>query len=237
MKIIINPQYNQLSRFISSINDCFEKEGKELFRGRNTIKRYFVEGYDIAVKSFKKPILINRIIYTFIRKSKARRSYEHAFLLLEKGIKTPSPIAYIEEKKNGLLNRSYYICIYDKKSSYIRKQMSDREDDGKEFEKQLAIYIAELHGKGILQKDLSPGNIMFYEEDGHFRFSIIDLNRMKFMSDIPLKTRYKNFKRLTQNKEIITHIAEEYAKASSLDVQEAVYEINRYSSDFSRRNN
>ena len=76
--------------------------------------------------------------------------------------------------------------------------MSGREDDGKEFEKKLAIYIAELHGKGILQKDLSPGNIMFYEEDVHFRFSIIDLNRMKFMSDIPLKTRYKNFKRHTE---------------------------------------
>jgi serine/threonine protein kinase len=237
MKIVINPQYSQLSCFISSINDCFEKEGNELFRGRNTIKRYFVEGYDIAVKSFRKPILINRIIYTFIRKSKARRSYEHAFLLLEKGIKTPSPIAYIEEKKNGLLNRSYYICIYDKKSSYIRRQMSCREDDGKKFEKQLAIYIAELHGKGILQKDLSPGNIMFYEEDGHFQFSLIDINRMKFMSDIPLKTRYKNFKRLTKDKEIITHIAEEYAKVCSLDIQEAVNEINRYSSDFNRRNN
>jgi hypothetical protein len=42
------------------------------------------------------PHLINKIVYKKFRKSKARRSYEYATLLLDKGIGTPQPIAFLE---------------------------------------------------------------------------------------------------------------------------------------------
>lgn len=110
------------------------------------------------------------------------------------------------------------------------------QEGGKAFQKQLVLFIADLHKKGILQKDLSPGNILFRIKDGQIYFSLIDINRMKFMQNIPIKTRYKNFKRLSENKEIITYMAQEYAQACSLSTQEAIYKINKYCSNFNKNN-
>jgi hypothetical protein len=63
---------------------------------RNKIKLFELEGNTINIKSFKIPNLINKIVYKYFRKSKARRSFEFATILLENKIGTPQPIAYYE---------------------------------------------------------------------------------------------------------------------------------------------
>jgi hypothetical protein len=42
---------------------------------RNVIKRIEIGGIAMAVKSFKRPNWINRLVYRYWRKSKAHRSY------------------------------------------------------------------------------------------------------------------------------------------------------------------
>src|SRR6478736_5146940 len=75
----------------------FKTTGKVFGDGkRNIIKLFELEGKTINVKSFKVPNLINKIVYKYFRKSKARRSFEYATLLLENEIGTPKPIAYLE---------------------------------------------------------------------------------------------------------------------------------------------
>jgi len=234
MKIVINPKYNELTSFVNSIPSRFGLEGEMIYDERNQLKRYSAEGYDLIVKRFRKPHIINQIAYSFIRPSKAERSYRYALLLLEKGISTPSPIAFIEDKKAGLLNYSYYICLFEKEYSHIRKQMLG-EEGGKVFQKELAIYIAGLHNKGILNNDLSPGNILFRKEGTQVLFSLIDINRMRFMKNIPLETRYKNFKRISENTNILTYMAKEYAKACSLNEEEAVRQVNKYCAEFYKK--
>jgi len=225
MKIVINPQYKCLTPFIKSLPDSFNEHGNIVYDERNTLKRFSVEGYDIIVKRFRIPIFINRFVYTYLRPSKAMRSYNNSFILLEKGILAPDPIAYIEEKKNGLFRYSYYISIFDSVSSHIRKQMSDKDDI--DFQKALACFIAKLHEKGILFLDLSPGNILFHTVENKLVFSLVDVNRMRFMFEIPKKDRYKNFERLSVNKTIVTNLAKEYAKACSFDEQEVIIEITK----------
>ena len=53
---------------------------------RNIIKLFELDGKTINIKSFKIPHLVNKIAYKYFRKSKARRSYKYATILLEKGI-------------------------------------------------------------------------------------------------------------------------------------------------------
>ncbi|MFA6335511.1 MAG: hypothetical protein WCX48_08155 [Bacteroidales bacterium] len=48
-----------------------------------------VEGFVLVVKYFKKITLANKFIYAHVRKSKARRAYEHSELLLSKGFTSP----------------------------------------------------------------------------------------------------------------------------------------------------
>lgn len=49
------------------------------------------------------------VIYTFFRRSKARRSYEHAVRLRALGIDSPEPIAWSEYRRHGLLSDTYYV--------------------------------------------------------------------------------------------------------------------------------
>ena len=224
MKIVINPQYESLSAFIKSIPDIFKNEGTLIYKARNQLKTYQTASFEVAVKSFKKPHFINRVVYTFFRPSKARRSYEHALRLLENGVPTPAPVAYIEEKEGGLLSRLYYISIFEKGYDHIRLYMSGEKKDD-DLIKELAKFISGFHAKGIDFLDISPGNFLQKKTESGFSFSLVDINRMKFKSTISPQRRYKSFKRISYQPEVIALLAREYARYSRLDEKKAVAKI------------
>ena len=231
MKIVINPAYAVLNSFITKIPVLFEQEGELVYIARNQLRHYSVEGYDVIVKRYKQPHLINRIAYTYIRPSKAKRAYEYALKLLKLGINSPAPIAYIEQYKSGLLTYGYFISIYEKKYSVIRDFMSGIQTDDSLL-KELAFYIADLHSKGVLHLDMSPGNILYYKEETNYNFTLIDINRMQFLPTVSKIKRFKSFKRLAENESVLTTIAKQYAEASGMDVTETVTEISKYSTNF-----
>ena len=67
MKIVIHPQYEYLTDFIHRLPTFFEKEGTTIYDGRNRIKVFQVDGLLLNVKRFRKPILINSLIFSFLR--------------------------------------------------------------------------------------------------------------------------------------------------------------------------
>jgi len=231
MIIVINPKYNQLTSFIKSIPDIFPTQGNVIYNERNQLKTFIIDGYNIVVKSFRKPNVTNKIVYGNFRKSKAKRSFENALKLLDKGFSTPDPIAYIQEKKFGLFSRSYYISIYEIDYKHIREQMIGQNVTD-EFLCDVANLIARLHNEGILHKDLSPGNILTRQINNTLEFSLVDINRMIFQNKISKKIRFKSFKRLSENEKIITQIAKFYAAATNLDESESIEKIKKYSSRF-----
>jgi len=82
--------------FIKNIRVYFGKSTNCLYTGRNTLKVLTYQGDNIVVKSFKIPHFINKIAYTFLRDSKAERSYANSMKILEF---VPQPIGYAEFKK------------------------------------------------------------------------------------------------------------------------------------------
>ena len=70
-------------------------------------------GRPVIVKRFKKPILIQRIIYGFFRKTKAQRAYLYAAVLRHRGFGTPHEIAYLEQRRRGLLSHCYFLAEED----------------------------------------------------------------------------------------------------------------------------
>jgi len=233
MKIVINLEYSFLRQFIEQLPVFFEEEGETIYSARNVIKVFKEKNLLLAVKRYRKPNFINRIIYANFRFSKAYRSYEYGLMLLKKGISVPVPVACIEEKRCGLLAYSYYVYLYDREATHIRERMLGNPRDIV-FEKNLAVFIAKLHSEGILPLDLSPGNILHKKrEDGTDSFSLIDYNRMKFMDVIPKTIRYKNFMRISENDDIINYLAKEYALHCHLNPEEAMREIYKYCYRFS----
>ena len=70
MKVVINPKYNFLTDFIYHLPGCFFKDGETIYQGRNILKKYDIQGYRLIVKRFKRPNIINQIVYSFFRRSK-----------------------------------------------------------------------------------------------------------------------------------------------------------------------
>ncbi len=212
----------------------FAREGTTIYKARNELKVYRVGGLDVVVKSFKQPVFVNRVAYTFFRPSKAERSYRHALRLIASGVPTPDPLAYIEEKRRGLLSRSYYVSIYEKEYSEIRPQMLGRGVDAP-FIRSLACFVADLHKKGILQKDLSPGNVMWKREGERYSFLLVDVNRAKFLNCLSPRQRYKNFERLSEDKAVVDRLAAEYASVMGEDKDKVCREVKRYVAAFSKK--
>ena len=183
---------------------------------RNTIKTFEWEGKTINVKSFKKPNFYNSFIYKYVRKSKAKRSFEFATILIEKGIGTPAPIAYFENFSFWGLTDSYYV------SEHLNYELTFRElievanyPDYENILRQFTQFCFLLHQKGVEFKDHSPGNTLIKKEiSGDYSFYLVDLNRMEFHQKMAFDLRMKNLCRLTPKIEMIQIMANEYAKCS-----------------------
>ena len=157
MHIVINPKYNEFESFVRNIPAHFELEGELVYTARNQLKHFSVQGSDLIVKRYKIPYFIARIIYTYFRSSKAKRAYNYALKLLNIGVDSPAPIAYIEQFKDGFLTHGYFVSVYETEYSVIRDLMDGKQKD-ELLLKELAVYIADLHRKGVLHLDMSPNN-------------------------------------------------------------------------------
>ncbi len=218
--------------------DCianFEKSGEILAIGnRNCIKIFKCNNIKIAIKSFKSPNFINKIIYRYFRKSKAQRSFEYASKLMELNIGTPKPVAFFEEYNLFGLKESYYACEHIENVFEFREIVQNECFEDRELIiRELIHFTFKLHQHGIEFLDHSPGNTLIKKNSkGIYSFYLVDLNRMKFHNDINFKTRMKNLSRLTPQKNMIAIMSNEYAKISGEDEKKVFETMWKYTEDF-----
>ncbi len=199
---------------LKKIVNQFEINGQIFQKGkRNTIKTFDYLDCIISIKKFKKPHLINKIIYKYFRKSKARRSFEYGNYLLENGFLTPKPFGYIEKKDFIGLNESYYCCLHLENAQTLGTILRDENNI---FRDQIirgyAKNIFNMHQKGIEFIDNSTGNTLIISKIDSFEFYLVDLNRMNFNQTLNVYDRMKNLSRLTLDNNILETISNEYSK-------------------------
>ena len=103
MKITVNPAIRHVQPFIERLPEVFHVSGEVLHDGRNQIRAFDIGGERLVVKRYKRPNVFNRFMYSFFRKNKACRAYEHALRLRGMGFDTPEPVAWSEYRKGGLI--------------------------------------------------------------------------------------------------------------------------------------
>lgn len=222
MKMQINSDYQVLEAFLRILPSVFENEGDILYKSRNELKLFVQEGYLLNVKRYRRPIFANRIVYTFFRKSKARRAYENALVLKSKGFETPPPVAFLELAEHGLLKDSYFVSIQCPYKRLFREFADGSSIVGREaIVREFGVLLARLHEAGILHLDLSVGNILFDHLPDGCHFSLVDLNRMKFQR-IHQKKGCQNFGRLRGNDDFFKLLAETYALERGYDAAECL---------------
>jgi len=238
MQFRIHQDFKNLTKSLILVIDNFKNQGKDFVIGtRNIIKEFDVEGNTVIVKSFKVPNALNKFIYKYIRKSKAKRSYEYAIKLQEKGIGTPQPYAWFENHDFLGLTDSYYI------SEHLYADLTFRElveipdfPDHENILRQFTNFCFLLHEKGVEFTDHSPGNTLIKKvADGKYNFYLVDLNRMNFHDNMDFNLRMENLKRLTPKQEMVVVMSNEYAKYYNKPEEEIFETLWCKTSEFQRK--
>jgi hypothetical protein len=234
----IDSKFHSIKELILDNIVNFNSKGRVLVNGqRNAIKLFDVDDITLNIKSFKKPNLINKIVYRYFRKSKASRSFEFASKLMKMQIGTPQPVAFFEHFDLVGLNESYYVCehlenVFEFRAIVQNEDFTNRE----EIIRQFTRFTFQMHQNGVEFLDHSPGNTLIKDYyNGSYSFYLVDLNRMKFHNTIDFQTRMKNLSKITHKKDMIEVMSNEYAKLSG-EPEAVVFEAMwKLTSDFQFR--
>lgn len=235
MTFRINHKFEKYKTEILAVFNEFNHTGKNYMIGdRNQIKLFNINSYTVNVKSFKIPNKLNQFVYKYFRKSKAKRSYEFALILLDKGIGTPQPIAF-QETFGGLGLQSSFYASEHLEYDLTYRELVENEDypDHENILRQFTQFCYKLHQEGIEFKDHSPGNTLIKKvSDDRYEFFLVDLNRMRFHNFMNIELRMKNLSRLTPKKEMVKIMANEYAKMSNQNSEDLFNLLWEFTSKF-----
>jgi hypothetical protein len=215
VRITIHPKYKDQEEAILQLVKTFYGEGNLVMKGtRNIIKTNFLGSKKISIKFFQKPGIIKSFIYSFLRSTKAKRSFDNANYLLGHSILTPFPVAFIEERSPlGFLRESFYICHQLKYDFTIRELIHDPFfPERKEILEQFTEFTFKIHEANVNFLDHSPGNTLIVKKgNSKYDFFLVDLNRMKF-ENLSIEQRMDNFKKMWLSKGMVQIIAKKYAQ-------------------------
>ncbi len=220
----VHPDFKELESFVCRLPERFHKEGTCIYKGRNELRIFEEKGYQLVVKSYKRPNLFNRIAYGFLRSSKAERAYRYGLLLVEKGFGTPTPVGFVTCRQGLFFENSYSISLQSA-CPYTFRDFGKRDfERWKEILEAIAILTARLHDSGILHKDYSAGNILFDDSQEIIPVEIVDLNRMRF-GHVSREEGCRNFERIRLTDCMFDVLGYAYAKERGFDPDTCIKEI------------
>lgn len=239
MKTIVNSHYTGSSSYIASIPSFFSNLETILHHGRNEIRLTVHMGERLVVKKYCTSSIFKQLIVT-IGGSKAKKAYLNALRLTERGIETPFPIAYIEERDRiGLITKSYLVTAFTGMKP-IYNEMNEFGEFNKPLMKDFAQFAAKLHKNGIIHNDLNSTNVRWQRHDGHYSFCVIDTNRMRVYSKaVPGEHRcMKDLTRFCSMTDMYKYFILEYLKArkwSAVKYETALYIKQKHDRNYDRR--
>ena len=214
LKEKVNPDFKDIEGFMRTLPTVFANKGQTLKNDRNEIKIIEHDGLKLCIKSFNRVTAFNKIMYSWFRATKAKRSYNVARRLEHVGIHTPRPVGYVEVYGRWhILKSAYYVSLYldhqfDMKD-VLEKPIDCQEKILTSFAQEMATVV---HPAGAWHNDLSVGNVLINPVGtDNWAFSFIDLNRLTFRRRIHSIKGLTNFKKLTNNPVALALIAEQYA--------------------------
>jgi len=218
----IAPGYEILEGWVKALPERFKHDGIAIFKDRNEVKVFEEQGFELNVKAFKLPNLINRYVYVYLRGSKAARSFQNALRFLDYGASTPTPVAWMECVEDGKLRESYYVSLNFKTDFDLRAVLNHQVADSRDILVQWVRFTwSKLHQNGIYHLDYSPGNTLIQKVDGSYQFAVVDLNRMKFLP-VEFEKGIRNFRQLDTDEENLRLIASEYAALCGEPAEKAI---------------
>jgi hypothetical protein len=142
-------------------------------------------------------------LFSLFSRSGALRALEGVSLLAEAGIATARPVAAVEERRFGCLERSFFfseeIANAATAGAYWNEKLRHRQDGATRarrrlFLSELAALFKALHGQRIYHNDLKEANIMAVSSgsEDSVTFSLLDLEGVRRCSCLSRRRIVKN---------------------------------------------
>ncbi len=136
------------------------------------------------VVKLNRAIGAKRISYLF-KDSKGKRHWNNATEMLRRGVNTPQPIAYAERSANPGVADNYYISEYledafstrDLFTAFALGEQSFRGISKEEWLTLVAGFVANMHMRHVIHRDLSSGNLLITLDGGTPKIYAIDIGR------------------------------------------------------------
>jgi hypothetical protein len=206
-----------------------------LLDGRNTVAALKMTaargsaGTEIVIKQYRGQGIPK--LKSLVQASKAARAWRGAMALIAAGFATPLPLAYLERRKRGFVQDSFFLAERIRDAQEIRLLFRERSEEGlKPLLSDLAAQLCRMHEKGILQRDLSDGNILVKQEGGGIRFYLLDTNRIRVRTKISGAARARNLIRLGIPARLRHFFLEQYAAAAGRPLRRSFefwYKLNK----------
>ncbi|MFC2166196.1 lipopolysaccharide kinase InaA family protein, partial [Acidobacteriota bacterium] len=148
---------------------------------------------------------------SLFQSSKARRAWRGSLALVEAGLGTPLPVAYLEKRTRSFLEQSYFLAEYISDVTEIRALFQELSSDAlDQLLRKLACYLSQCAEAGIDHRDLSDGNILVRKgTDGQNEFFLLDTNRIRCKKKVGALRGIKSLIRLgipkERQKAFLTH--------------------------------
>lgn len=232
--ITVNPQFRTLTPFIQSIPRLWaEGVGEVIYRGRNELRLMVApDGTELIVKRFRRPNIINRLIYGTLRHTKGRRSFDFSRAYIDAGVPTPMPVAHLNRRNAiGLLDDDYYVSLRSSAPLiYSDLFLPGHADAIEPVMKEIARVTARIHSAGLRHLDYGRGNILWQlMPDGTVALDIVDVNRQR-RGPVGLDAACRNLERLPMTPEMRHIFALEYATIRGFDPNEVERRMQAYRS-------
>ena len=155
----------------------------------------------IKVDDFTRRVRFKKWFRNFFVSSRAKKSWRAAEVLMQHGIPTPAPIAYLDTRRWGFLLRSYLLVERLPASEAVhrryRRLYRPCADAGLVKEKEilrdaLACALAAMHENGIFYGDLKASNVLVYPAEGKMALAFIDLESVRIAKPISLARRVED---------------------------------------------
>ena len=238
-RLYVGEPYRSYCNRINDLHRSFDSDGFTIHSGRNLIKTVTMtnpggESIKVVVKAFKVPSRPRGFMYAHLRQPKARRSMIHAQRLLERGIRTPDPVACVEYTNFGCLRHSYYVCRYWRHDHDLTALLYKGAAIGWKTDvllKQLALFTFRMHQSGVMHLDYHPGNILTRSTGDAYDFALVDLNRIKFKYP-DTRERLTGLLRLTTITDYLVVMGREYAEVYGVEPTVFLQELMKIYSRF-----
>lgn len=192
-------------------------EGELIFSGRNEIRLLVVGGTTVVVKRFKKNNLLKSLIYTFLP-TKAEKAFRHARELERRGVSTPSAYGYAVTG-SPFSSQCYLVTAQTDYRPIKDFTEGLRSPEDAARLKAFARFVASLHEKGVVDKDLNNTNVLYHEADGRLLFQLIDINRMAFYPQgaLPKRRCLHNLTLFCGQGEVFNAFLRDYLEARGME--------------------